>query len=660
MSSSVKSLLSSALLATFIATIPGASTAQTAPKKSIWQQMKDAAKQPGQPAGQPAQQPQSPGQRPAKPGQPAPPGAAQVNDTGPFTPPPGTKIDPVVMAPIEQGAAVAVSPHGIHVATLSHSGSRAVITYDGVTGPKFDQLFMEGGGGANPVVFSPDGNRWAYCGQQGEEWVVIVDGNELARGKPGSTGQMNALDCTLGFTSNSKHVYFTSFADAGAVTTFARFVFDGKPGPLGADTDLRNYAFSPDGNHYAYICYEPVPNSQRSRLIVDNQPVPYDAGSPQWSADSQHLYTMRVVRVADPRIGSAQEFLLDGKPFLRADNARLFIPPEGNMVVAIVSRQHVSPQIEFLVVGGKEVPGSEVAGGGISGVTFSPDGKHYAASFHNANNRQYVISDGKKGLEYPSVTSLAYTADSSKLFYQAYDTSSGARYFVIGGEESERIPSWDETVFAPIGGHVVTSGNGFFTLDGKIIKLPAAQATAISFSPDASHFALVLHDRGGMILYVDGAAQTSFGPINGGPLNNISTRPYIFSPDSKHVAYFCRSTNSAAGNDIYLCLDDKAVRLGASGYYANLTFSGDSSHLMWTKNKPQGEIRIFVDGQPVQDGFPMSTGGFQKETWQIGPDGNLLVLLEDGDSLKRIRITPSPDTSLATVVGSGTTQANGN
>jgi len=320
MRSTVRILPSLAMLATLIATIPGTTNAQTAPKKpSLWQQMKDAAKQAGQPAGQPAQQPQPAGQKPAKPGQPAQPGAAQGNDTGPFTPPPGTKIDPVVMAPVEQGAQFAVSPHGIHVATLSHSGSRAVIIYDGVTGPKFDQLFMEGGGGASPVVFSPDGNRWACCGQQGNEWVVMVDGKELTRGKAGPSVQINAISCTLGFTSNSKHVYFTSFANAGAAGDFARFVFDGKPGPLGADTDLRNYAFSPDGNRYAYICYEPVPNSQRSRLIVDNQPVLYDAGSPQWSADSQHLYTMRVVRVADSRIGSAQEFLLDGKPFLRAD-----------------------------------------------------------------------------------------------------------------------------------------------------------------------------------------------------------------------------------------------------------------------------------------------------------------------------------------------------
>jgi hypothetical protein len=92
-----------------------------------------------------------------------------------------------------------------------------------------------------------------------------------------------------------------------------------------------------------------------------------------------------------------------------------------------------------------------------------------------------------------------------------------------------------------------------------------------------------------------------------------------------------------------------------------LTFSGDSNHLFWTRNRPQGEIRIFLDGKPVQDGFPMSTAGFQKETWQIGPDGNLLVLLQNETSLNRIRITPAPDSGLGALIGDdGTMRASGN
>jgi len=69
--------------------------------KNIWN--KNAPAQPQPANGQPnSPQANKPGQAAAK---------GSVNDNGPFTPQPGTKIDPVVMAPIEQGAAFAVSPH---------------------------------------------------------------------------------------------------------------------------------------------------------------------------------------------------------------------------------------------------------------------------------------------------------------------------------------------------------------------------------------------------------------------------------------------------------------------------------------------------------------------------------------------------------------------
>jgi hypothetical protein len=64
--------------------------------------------------------------------------------TGPFTPPAGTKIEPTLLAPMEPGAQFAVSPHGIHMGTVSHSGSRWTVIYDGVPGPKFDQIFPQG------------------------------------------------------------------------------------------------------------------------------------------------------------------------------------------------------------------------------------------------------------------------------------------------------------------------------------------------------------------------------------------------------------------------------------------------------------------------------------------------------------------------------------
>src|ERR1700732_2479268 len=102
--------------------------------QSVWDKLKQQAQKTQQ---QKQQQPQQqPGQK--KPGAPQQPKAAQEASSGPVTPPPGTKVDVALLAPYEQGTSFAVSPHGVHAATLSHHGSRPVIIYDGVPGPIFD------------------------------------------------------------------------------------------------------------------------------------------------------------------------------------------------------------------------------------------------------------------------------------------------------------------------------------------------------------------------------------------------------------------------------------------------------------------------------------------------------------------------------------------
>jgi hypothetical protein len=67
---------------------------------------------------------------------------------------------------------------------------------------------------------------------------------------------------------------------------------------------------------------------------------------------------------------------------------------------------------------------------------------------------------------------------------------------------------------------------------------------------------------------------------------------------------------------------------------------------------PQGGFRLIADGHPILDGFP--TGGgvgvFAKETFQMQPDGTLLLLAQDNTGLKRYSITPSPNTGVATLL----------
>ena len=152
--------------------------------QSVWQKMKQQVLQQqcqqglqkacqalakiSQQQGQQPQQGQPAGQQP---GQPTPSmpssghheGNRGGDESGPVHPPHGTKVEEAVMAPLAQGAKFFISPHGVHIATLENSGSRAVMYYDGVPGLKFDEVL---GGQINSssevgVAFSPDGKRYA-------------------------------------------------------------------------------------------------------------------------------------------------------------------------------------------------------------------------------------------------------------------------------------------------------------------------------------------------------------------------------------------------------------------------------------------------------------------------------------------------------------------
>jgi hypothetical protein len=578
-----------------------------------------------------------------------PQAAAPSNDTGPFTPPAGTKIEAVVMAPVQQGAQFAVSPHGVHVATLSKSGSRAVMIYDGVPGPKFDQIFPQSTGVVG-VAFSPDGKRYGYCGQSGNEFVVTIDGKEMGRSsETDPQGILSAGSCAIGFTPGSKHAFYTSGVRADANRTAYRVVYDGKVSPIGASSDLRDFTFSPDDNHYTYPWTDPT-NIHNQKLIVDGNPAAYFGTEPQWSADSQHLYT----KVAAPNRIPAVDVLQDGKPVLRAEGVRLFISPVGSLGVAIVRKAAGLPAAtQFLAIGGKMVPGSEITGGGINDVVFSPDGKHYAARYKMANQREYVFADGKRGLDYQSLSSMqapgvtprvvAFTADSSKVVYVAANGS--GQFLVIGDQEIDLPLNADETVIGPVGSHVATAGQGMVTIDGKVLSFPGISPTTshanyLKFSPDGSHFAFALTDRGGVTLVLDGVAQSGYGVI----ADNYV--PFMFSADSKHIAYICRPAGLPQSG---VCLDGKYVPTG-QGQPTSLTFTPDGNHLFWAKRTVGSGFRIFADGKPVLEGTATSSG-FAKGTWEMDPSGALLVLLQDAAALKRFSITPSPETGNATLFG---------
>src|SRR5690348_8273466 len=89
-----------------------------------------------------------------------------------------------------------ISPSGVHLATVTHKGSRWVVILDGVAGPKFDEIIPALGyidprpyqnmdinlvPRSQPVTFSKDGKRFAYVARQGQDWELVADNKELVR-----------------------------------------------------------------------------------------------------------------------------------------------------------------------------------------------------------------------------------------------------------------------------------------------------------------------------------------------------------------------------------------------------------------------------------------------------------------------------------------------
>jgi hypothetical protein len=623
-------------------------------KPSVWDKIKQAAQQPGQQQPQqPGQQPQQPsqqqpGQRPQRPGQQPSAGGSSVNDSGPFRPPAGTRIEEKILAPVQDRAKFEVSPHGVHVATTETDGSRAVVWYDGVEGPKFDEILAAAGGN---VAFSPDGNRYAYCARSGAQYVLIVDGKELVRGSESQGGRCGGQNSNLGFTSNSKHVYF--FADLHVETpadrTYTRFVFDGKPeipnGPM------QGVAFSPDGDHYAYI-WNDVNRQRPWMLIVDGKPAPYQGGSPQWTADSKHLYTQR----STPPNGT--ELLFDGRPIAKAFNFTVYIPPVGDMVVVAVTGGTNFHPFSFLVVNGKKVPGSDtVERGAISKVVFSPDGKHYAAIIGDLNNHLCVMVDGKRGQEYTSIDKLTFTTDSSTVVYTALVNS---KVFVIVGDQEFGQPLGAPVpILSPVGNRVgafiATDGTPHLLMDKKITALNARGGSDLSFTPDGAHYAYFAVDGLGGRLVIDGAPQPQSALSNDSiDLQTPGALKYIFSADSKHVAHFAIPPTPTGDYQRGVFLDGKYVQISADGTNTALTFSPDSKHLFCIHQYGDRPHRVFIDGKPLVDFFAAgnsvsSVAGW----WDFAPDGTLSFLAQDDNSIKRITITLSDQTSLATMLGGG-------
>ena len=554
------------------------------------------------------------------------------------------KVESQLLLPAEPGMQYEISPKGLHVAAVALRGSRQVLVHDGEDGPRFDQVLSLQRNSSGKVAWSDDGARWAYHGKLGQEYVVLVDGKEVARGPWSADLQAQGRSPVweVGFTPGGKHWYVIIETLTPGRNNF-RMTLDGVAGPLSQDniTPL----FSPDGERHTYIQKIATATMSEPRyvLIVDGKPAPYLAGGMQWTGDSKHLLTRRIIPGT-----SNEDVLADGAPLLRLPGGASFTMAPGSpaMLGVVATTFQGGTRGVFLLVGTRKAAGSEcTATGGLDGLYISADAKHYAARCSNT----FMYVDGKKGQEYSQgLSNLLFTDDGRPVYYGR----TNQRAFMVTGEQESNAygaivdvrghtretrgmsgPSGPPAVVR--GNHVgyianPKPGDGMTTVvvvDGK--TLPAEAASELSLSPDGSRFAF-LFGRSSAV-NVDGTPYPTSGVDMG--IADVGYQGYFhWTPDSKHVAWIQSQPYGVA-------IDGRLI--ASQGWVRYASFTADGKHVVWLARGQGSEHQVWVDGVKVLT-LPGNTA-LENDAdvyWSFSADGSISLVAQDNEGMKRFHIVP--------------------
>jgi hypothetical protein len=340
---------------------------------------------------------------------------------------------------------------------------------------------------------------------------------------------------------------------------------------------------------------------------------------------------------------------------MRAQGIRVFTAPAGNGFVAVVSQQS-QPGVNnsFLVIGANRIPGTDCGGSGYASVTFSADGKHYAAPCQSASGSVQMVIDGKMGREYRMITDFAFSPDGSHSMYKAL---AGKTFVVTGDAESDGYQAIDSLRFG--GTHTgfianKASGNAPWevVIDGK--STPRSDATAASLfnlSPDGSHWAYITGFGNAVGVVVDGM-DPGMATVRGFGRDWHGAR-FVWSPDSKHFATFGTSKSMPNYDDSGILFDGKFLKLGVN-YAFNPTFTPDGRHFLFLTYDPgNSKESIYVDGKVVGQVDVNNSLADNPAAWEVGTDGVLTLVAQDAGAIKRFRITPGSDTSVETLLALG-------
>jgi hypothetical protein len=266
------------------------------------------------------------------------------------------------------------------------------------------------------------------------------------------------------------------------------------------------------------------------------------------------------------------------------------------------------------------------------------------------------VYDGQNGPEVDNVKDITFAPDSSAIVYLGY--FDGQDHVVLNNADimqGDRAMPAKPFFYGPAGAYKVAFVQGpsvqdlSLVMDGQILG-GLNNLTGVAFSPDGTRYAFAHGPSGQGRPVVDEREYPDRVPTPfAAPSGMVGSPPpvyFVFSPDSKHVAYLVSSRQTGANGVIV----DGTPILTKSTRVGRPHFTPDSRHLFWIEQeKPY--YRVYLDGEPVAQ-YDLISGPWESDPrmWEMGADGVFSLMGPSGSEVKRIRITPGPGTSIETMI----------